>query len=305
VTVTANFAATGQGRQADADRAASESQLLRAEGQRAEEAAAVAAAELAELLSTDPTTRVRPTDEFLAPVELVPPGARLEDLVRVAELNRPEVAARTATVAVTQIRLRQERVRPFVPLLWVGYSAGGFGGGSDQTDPRFGRFDGRTDLDVLAVWSLENAGLGNVAVQRQRRAEVRQALAGRVREIDRVRREVADAYALAAARLREMEAARRRVAAATEGSRLDLIRTRNLEGRPIEVLNSLTTLAAARQELIQAVTGYNLAQFQLFVALGRPPTLAVPDFTACPAGTPPDSTTAVSRETEPLSDPSK
>ena len=57
------------------------------------------------------------------------------------------------------------------------------------------------------------------------------------------------------------------------GSRLDLRRTRNLEGRLIEVLNSATLLNTARQDLIRAMVTYNQAQFALFVSLGQPPTL--------------------------------
>lgn len=123
----------------------------------------------------------------------------------------------------------------------------------------------------MAVWSFDNLGLGNIAIQRQRRAEAGQAIAERVRTIDRVRREVADAFALVAARRTEIAAARQRLAAAQQGYRLDLDRTRALEGRPIELLNSVTTLAAARQDLITSIVGYDQAQFQLFVALGQPP----------------------------------
>src|SRR5262249_28181871 len=146
--------------------------------------------------------------------QLVDPRLGLEELVQIAIANRPEVGARTADVALTQARLREEQVRPFVPLLSVGYSAGAFGGGSNQVEPRFGRFDGRSDFDAWAVWSLANFGLGNVAVQRARRAAVGQAEAERVQAIDQIRRELAEAHALVAARRQEMEAARRQLTTA-------------------------------------------------------------------------------------------
>jgi outer membrane protein TolC len=272
--VTENFAHTGQGRAADAERAASESRLLHLQTQQAEEATGVAAAELARLLDFDPTIRLRPARTPLAPVNVVPANLPLDQLLAVALANRPEITARTATIRLAEARLREEKARPFVPLLSVGYSAGGFGGGSDSTDPRFGKFAERSDFDVLAVWSLENLGFGNLAIQRQRRAAIGLATADRLRAIDEVRREVADAFALVAAHRLEMSAATQRLNAARQGYRTEFARTRNLEGRPIEVLDSVTTLAAARQELIAATIGYNQAQFQLFVALGQPPTLA-------------------------------
>jgi outer membrane protein TolC len=273
VRLTANFARAGQGREGDAERARTEALLLQGAEQAAEEEVAVATAALARLLSMDPAVRLHTTPGPMPLVELVDLGGGLEPLVEVAVRNRPEVGARTADVVLNATRLRQERVRPLVPFLYAGFSAGTFGGGSDVTDPRFGSFSRRTDFDVLAVWRLDNLGLGNLAVQRRVRAELNEAEAERLRVIDVVRREVAEAYALSEARRREVEAAGRQVRTAEEGYRLDLERSRNLQGRPIEVLNSANLLNAARQEMIRAIVSYNQAQFQLFVALGQPPTL--------------------------------
>ena len=115
-----------------------------------------------------------------------------------------------------------------------------------------------------------------------------QAQSERFRTIDRIRRETADAYAAAAASLREVETAGRRVAAAQRAFKEDLTRARNLEAWPIEVLNSLLLLNSARQDLIHALVGYDEAEFQLFVALGRPPTLAPYSEQGCPPGSPGD-----------------
>jgi outer membrane protein TolC len=95
--------------------------------------------------------------------------------------------------------------------------------------------------------------------------------------INVIRREVAEARALAASRRREYEVARRQLDTAGEAYRLDLLRTRNLAAKalPIELLNSANLLTAARQDLVRALIAYDQAQFQLFVALGQPPTLAV------------------------------
>src|SRR5205823_3767295 len=117
---------------------------------------AVASAELARLLSADPAVRLHTPGGPLPLARLVDPGVGLEALVQVAIRNRPEVAARAADVGLFATRLRQEQVRPFVPLVSIGFSAGTFGGGGSGTQPRFGHFDGRTDFDALAVWRLDN-----------------------------------------------------------------------------------------------------------------------------------------------------
>jgi outer membrane protein TolC len=271
VRQTANFAKAGQGRQSDADRAASEGHLVRAQAQHAEEDVAVAAAELSRLLSLDPTCGVRPSDDSLGIIELVDPSVSLESLIQTAMRRRPEVAARSATIAERDARLSEERVRPFVPFVSVGYSAGGFGGGSNLADTRFGPLSGRGDFDAYAVWSLANFGFGNAAVQRQRRAQVGQAEADRLAVITTIRREVADAFADVAAQRQQIEIAKRQLHSAEEGFRLDMQRSRNLEGRPIEVLDSADLLVAARLAAVQSVIGHNQAQVRLFVALGQAP----------------------------------
>jgi outer membrane protein TolC len=72
-----------------------------------------------------------------------------------------------------------------------------------------------------------------------------------------------------------MEIERRRVQELTDGFQRDLNRIRAGQGRPIEVLNQAKRLVAARQRLLEALIAFDRAQFQLFVALGQPPTLAV------------------------------
>jgi outer membrane protein TolC len=99
------------------------------------------------------------------------------------------------------------------------------------------------------------------------------AEAERLRVIDAVRKEVAEAQADVVGRRQVIEVAARQLRAAENGFRLDLTRSKNLEGRPIEVLNSANLLLAARQDLIRAMVGYNQAQFRLYVALGQPPSL--------------------------------
>jgi outer membrane protein TolC len=51
----------------------------------------------------------------------------------------------------------------------------------------------------------------------------------------------------------------------------DLIRTRGNEGLPIEVLNSQRLLYRSRMALLNTIVDYNIAQFELYQALGQPP----------------------------------
>ncbi len=64
---------------------------------------------------------------------------------------------------------------------------------------------------------------------------------------------------------------------ATDGFQRDLERIRGGIGLPIEVLNNAKRLAKARQALLEAIIGFDRSQFELFVALGQPPTMVVED----------------------------
>jgi outer membrane protein TolC len=248
---------------------------------------AVAAARLAELLNLDPSVRLRTQDGPVQLFDIVNLNDPLEELIQVAVRNRPEMGQWGATIAATEVRLRQEQVRPFLPTLLVGFSAGDFGGGSNQVGYHMGKFGGRTDFDALAYWTFQNFGFGNLANARRRRAEVGEAEAERVAALNQIRDQVAEALATARARLRDVDVARRQLARSQDGFRRDMEAARALvaeerpEGgvrraRPIEVLQSARLLAAARQELLMAIIRYDEAQFRLFVALGQPPDLAPP-----------------------------
>ncbi|HWY86638.1 MAG TPA: TolC family protein, partial [Gemmataceae bacterium] len=269
--LTSNFALKGQGREGDAQRARSTLELLHGAQIQAEEDVAVQAADLARLLSSDPAMRLRSEKGMPPLVDLVDMSMPLENLIQQALARHPEIAARSAEVALHETRLRQERVRPLVPTLAVGLSAGDFGGGGDQVGYRFSHFSGRADVDVLAFWTVQNLGFGNLGVQNKVRAEIGQATAQRARTIDRVRREVAQALAQATAQRQQMDIAKKRAATAQLAFREDLIRARNLQGLLIEVLDSFNLLATARQELVSTMVAYSQAQFELYVALGNMP----------------------------------
>jgi hypothetical protein len=61
------------------------------------------------------------------------------------------------------------------------------------------------------------------------------------------------------------------------GAREELDRTRGGESLPIESINSVNLLGQAGRALVDAIGSHDLAQFQLFVAIGQTPHAALPD----------------------------
>jgi outer membrane protein TolC len=275
--LTRAYAQTGQGTEADADRAETTLLLFHRLVQKGEEEVAVASTRLARRLHLDPVVRIRPLTPRIDPITLIDVQSPIEDLVRIGLQNRPELGARSAAIGVASTRYRQERLRPLMPILWLGFSGGAFGGGSNLVPPTMGNFAGRTDFDVRVYWSLQNMGLGNMALWRQRRAQMGVALGDQSLAINQVRREVSAALADAIAARRQVDITARQLATAQAGFREDLDRVRGTIARPIEMTNSLDLLSEARQSHLRAIIDYNRAQFRLFVALGSPPPLERPE----------------------------
>jgi hypothetical protein len=293
------------------------------------------------VLYLDPTLVVEPLEPPHLQVNLLPLNEPVDHLVPVALTNRPELAAQQALVQVTLQLLRQEKMRPLVPsVLLRGFSTpvvgtlgvAYFGGGlnSDMSN-----FSVRQDWDLQVLWTLQNFGLGNRALIKQRAAENKAALVELFRIQDRVATEVVQAYSLAQTaegRVREAEAELREAQTLVRDDLAALGQTQRLrEGGPVQLVARPQEVVAAIQMMQQAYVDFylsinesNRAQFQLYRALGNPaqalamqdgggakgswcgdapppPFPAVPPCSVAPAPVPQASSTVIIPATPPVS----
>jgi outer membrane protein TolC len=269
--LTEEYARAGQGRQGEVGRATARAALLARDIQLPQELAGIAAAELSRILNLDPSVRLRTPKGSVVPMRLVAEDTDPQALIAEALRSRPEVFARSADVLEARVRVRQEQVRPWVPTISAGYSYGWFGGGSNLVSPDFGPLKGRSDFDVFAVWTFQNLGFGNLARAEGADARVGQEVARLQEEVNRIRREVAEAQSAGRAAALQLEVVRPAVKVAEQGFELEKLRIREGQGRPIELLDSFRQLLDARTELIRATIAFNEAQFRLFVAVGSNP----------------------------------
>jgi outer membrane protein TolC len=288
--LTAAYANAGQGRQADAHRALTELESRENDVQAAEGAILVASARLCNVLNLDPSIRLHPTDAFVVPHPIVPDPTSVSELIALALLQRPELKERRAVIREAFLYFEGARVLPFSPTVLVGYSSGGFGGGSNLVRPVFGGFGGRSDFDVMAYWTLQNLGVGNASMINLARARLGVTRYQEIAVLDQIRAEVAEAYAKTHARFARIGTSERAVQSGTRGFREDLIRIENSVVPAIETVDSLSLLARARYAYLDSIVDYDRAQFELFVALGQPPADAlahpVPTEGVTPTGEP-------------------
>lgn len=281
--LTYEYWQAGQGRKADADRAATELARRDANLYDAEGNVVRASAALCQTLHLDPSLRLHAADIQVIPRSIVPDAIPLPELLAIAILNRPELNERRAAAAKALTALRGAKMLPFSPTVFLGFSAGGFGGGSDVaaapvTSLPFGRgqasfttLDDREDLDVMAYWTLQNMGVGNKALIDATRSRLNSADLEILVTLDRVRSEVASAHSRTHARFAKIRSCELAVTAGLKAFDEDMLRIRAAEGLPLEVIDSLRLLARSRQQYLDAILDYNKAQFELYVSLGKPP----------------------------------
>jgi outer membrane protein TolC len=133
-------------------------------------------------------------------------------------------------------------------------------------------FGSRYDLDAMLVWELRNLGLGDHAAQRERSATIRAETFQKLRMMDQVAQEVAEANAQVNIRRQQMEVAKNAISSAQDSYQRNLDRIRDGQGLPIEVLQSIQALETSQRAYLNAIANYNRAQLQLQWALGWPVT---------------------------------
>lgn len=265
--LTTSFAKAGQGSQADADRVQVELALRQNNISRAVEKKQVASYRLAEVLSLDAGLKIDPTEPTVAPIDLIPLNSSANELLATALSNRPELSESRLLVSEAAQRLKRERYAPLIPSVLLGLSYGGFGG---DTGGNIDNYKDRFDLDAVAYWEVRNLGFGEKAARDEARARISQAKFREIQVMDRVAREVAEAFAQTKSRKRQISVAKSGIKAAGTSYTRNLERIRQNEGLPIEALQAIQALDQARREYLRTIIDYNDAQFRLYRALGCP-----------------------------------
>ena len=245
----------------------------------------VASADLTQVLRLDPRAVVVPLEQDHLQITLIEPSRSLDDLIPIGLTNRPELAAQQALIQAALVRIRQEKMRPLLPLITIsGFQTPG---GMTTEASIFGTGNGgklnlwsfRDDISTQLIWQLQNMGFGNMALIKKRRGEQSRATAALFQIQDMVAEEVTQSQAI-------LQSAAARVVQAERSLQMSLITfQKNLEGlgqtrrfenvleliyRPQEVVYALQLLKVAFDEYFDTVAEYNIAQFQLFHALGYP-----------------------------------
>jgi outer membrane protein TolC len=245
----------------------------------------VNSANLTQVLRLDPRSVVDPMEHDHLQITLIDPATPLPDLHKVALTNRPEIAAQRAQVEAAEARIRREKTRPFLPIVMINgfqtpgmyMQAGIFGLGPNSS---LNNFIGRADESFQLIWQFDAFGIGNLARVKQQRGEQSQEIVDLFHVQDMVAKEVTAAQARlqsAAARVMQADRAVRTAIITFNGNFEGLRQTTRLGedilvlvNRPQEAVYALELMQLAFNEYFTTVAEYNIAQFELFHALGYP-----------------------------------
>ncbi|WP_422927178.1 hypothetical protein [Singulisphaera sp. PoT] len=244
----------------------------------------VQSANLTQVLRLDPRAVIVPLEHDHLQITLFDPNRTLDDLIPIGLTNRPELASNQALVQATVARIRREKNRPLLPSILINgfqtpneeLQAGIFGIGPNSS---LNQWTGRVDLSYQPLWQLEAFGIGNMARVKEQRGEQSKAIVELFKVQDRVAAEVTRAQARlqsAASRVGQAERALKSSMISFNGNYEGLAQTTRwgdvlvLVNRPQEVVFALQLMKIALDEYFTTVAEYNLAQFQLFHALGYP-----------------------------------
>jgi hypothetical protein len=243
-----------------------------------------ASANLTQVLRLDPRAVVEPLEPDHLQITLIEPERSLDDLMPIALTNRPELASRQALVQAALVRIRQEKLRPFLPVPMLNgfqtpyeqIQVGAFGIGNGG---KMNLWSGRLDIAPGAAWQIDSLGLGNAAMVKWRRGEASQATVELFRIQDMVVADVTRSQALvqsAAARVVQAERELRGALVNYKGMVEGLKQTRRFGNvlrlivRVPDAVFALQLLKMAYRDYWTTVAEYNQAQFRLFHALGYP-----------------------------------
>ncbi len=263
---TADFAASGEGLQADAERAEVESLIQQQKVELAVEQKATAAINLARLLRLEDGVELTCAEGFIVPLALMDSGTAVCDLVAQALEARPEIARDRAAMAAEETRLKQERYGIFLPKVEVQYSYGDFGGGFDGGSDNE---SGRSDLYGAVYWQFDSLGLRNRNAIKKRQANLNEARIREEQALSDIAAEVRTAHTALLSAKRRLDLSKRAVDSARKSYELSAERVFENQGLPLEALQSINALAEAEALYLDIATRHNLAQLKLATATGK------------------------------------
>jgi outer membrane protein TolC len=265
--VTADFADTGEGLKTDAEMASVQTFIWQQRLEAARINAEISSLALVQLLHLASDMVLEPSDTEVPMLDIFKTDEDIDVLISQALNNRPETEQHEAQLQAAEQNVKQETYGPLIPRVSANYSSSVFGGSGSTFDDHSSY---RDDFSVMLYWQLDNLGFSRRARLNEKQARIRRLQNQRDKTLDQIVVEVRSAYLQVRSQRRQLELSQQAVAIANNAYTLVSERIFEHQGLPLEVLQSMQSLADAQSLHLQTLINYNLAQIQLHSALGNP-----------------------------------
>lgn len=226
----------------------------------------IAATRLAQVLRLNPGVELLAQDSELVALSLIETNAALDTLVQQALTSRPESKQTVSLAAAARDAKNGAAYGPLIPSLSALGFWGGLGGGRSGVGDTFG---GQQDFLVGASWRIGPGGLFDFGRVRSAEARLKIAELNSDKLRDDVTRQAVEAFTHWQSFADQLATAQRALAAAEEGLRLAQQRKEFAVGVVLETIQAEQDLTRARLDYLNAVAGFNKAQYSLAKASGR------------------------------------
>lgn len=249
----------------DALRVETQTERLQLDLTRARQQQRLAATQLAQTLHLQPTIELIPAEREPAPLALADLNASLEELIRTALQNRPEVARSSAFIAAAEDSRRGAIYGPLLPTIGGQAFAGQFNGAPGDAADSGGA---RRDYVVGLSWKIGPGGLLDYGRIRASGAKLTAAELSDEKLRDQIGREVVDGYTRVQSLFEQLRVARVNLNSAEETLRLTRQRKQMGVGVVLEDIQAQQELLKVRTDLVRIVTELNQQQYALLHSLG-------------------------------------
>jgi outer membrane protein TolC len=235
----------------------------------AEERARVASIRLATILRLDATVALRTAETEVRPITFIAPDTPADRLVSTALASHPDIRLADRRVRAADLEDDASHYGPFIPKLHAG--VGGYDGGLGYEGPNLGGLKDREDYYAGLELRFTGLGFGEYAHAKATGARLR---AEKIRAEDvreRVVADVLEAREVMRARNAAIEVALDELRAADEARKIAQVRLEQGTGLGIDVLAAEEARTRAATHVVEAIVGYNTAQYQLLARTGERP----------------------------------
>ncbi|MFH0701987.1 MAG: TolC family protein [bacterium] len=217
---------------------------------------------LATLLNIPFDIKILPENPYITPITFVEDNLTLEELLRTALINRPDLKELTFSIKQAKALLSSAVADLFPTLTLNGYVRG--------IGPELDELQSTTQGSFgVYVNLLKNLGVNNASNIKIARSKIKEAVLQKEKKLNQIHQSIAEVYSNCKLYRQKLRVSLEKIDSTQEEYRITLARLKTGIGINLEVIKAQTDLAEARLAYQTSARDYNIAQLKLLYETGQ------------------------------------